>query len=268
MKGKLTKILNVIVDILVVCVLIISVLILTMVTTSQGDAGVPDVFGKAPITVLSDSMKGDKPDDFEKGDLLLCDVVDKEAKNTYKVGDVVTFKLKGVDIDEDGKDDYVTHRLYKKNKDGSFQTKGDANSTYDQDPKTNAWANVSTFDIVAVYNGSKIGGLGNFVAYLQTSMGFFLVILLPMIIFFLYQAIRVVINIVAYNKEKALKKAQDMIANSDLSEEQKQKAIEEYLAQQAAQAEPAAEPAAEEPAAEPAEPEQAETSEKPAEEKE
>lgn len=234
MKRKLTKVLNIIVDILVVCVLIVSVLILTMVLTSKGDDGVPNVFGKAPITVLSDSMKGDKPDDFEKGDLLLCDVVDKSAKPDYKKGDVITFKLMGVDIDEDGQDDFVTHRIYNVNKDGTYQTKGDANSTYDQDPKANAWGNVSAADIVAKYNGSKIGGLGNFIAYLQTSLGFFLVILLPMIIFFLYQAIRVVINIIAYNKEKTLKKAQAMIENADLTEEQKKKAIEEYLAQQKA----------------------------------
>lgn len=238
MKSKLTKVLNVIVDVLVVCVLIVSILILTMVLTTKGDDGVPNVFGKAPITVLSDSMKGDKPDDFEKGDLLLCDVVDKTADNKYKVGDVVTFKLDGVDIDEDDQDDFITHRIYKVNKDGTYQTKGDANTTYDQDKNANAWADVNPSNIVAVYNGAKIGGLGNFIAYLQTGLGFFLIVLLPMIIFFLYQAIRVVINIIAYNKEKTLKKAQEMIENADLTEEQKQKAIEEYLAQQAAKEEP------------------------------
>lgn len=232
MKSKFIKILNIIVDVLVVCVLIISVLILTMVLTTKGDEGVPNVFGKAPISVLSDSMKGDKADDFSKGDLLLCDVVDKKEAPKYKVGEVVTFKLRGVDIDKDGQDDFVTHRIYKVNEDGSFQTKGDANKTYDQDPKANAWPDVSANDIVATYHGSKIGGLGSFIAYLQTSLGFFLVILLPMIIFFIYQAIRVVINIIAYNKEKTLKKAQEMIENADLSEEQKKKAIEEYLAQQ------------------------------------
>ena len=95
MKSKFIKVLNIIVDILVVCILIVSVLILTMVLGTQGDAGVPNVFGKAPISVLSDSMKGDKPDDFEKGDLLLCDVVDKQNAPKYKVGDVVTCEIVG-----------------------------------------------------------------------------------------------------------------------------------------------------------------------------
>lgn len=252
MKGKLIKILNIIVDILVVCVLIVSVLILTMVLSSQGDASVPNVFGKAPITVLSDSMKGDKPDDFEKGDLLLCDVVDNRVDAKYKVGDVVTFKANGVDINGDEKEDFITHRIYKVNENGTYQTKGDANKTYDQDPKTNGWGNIDSTNIYAVYHGSKISGMGDFIAYLQTGTGFFLVVLLPMIIFFLYQAVRVVINVVAYNKEKALKKAQETIANSDLTEEQKQKAIEEYLAQQSAKEEPTREsaPAQEEPQAE------------------
>ena len=109
MKGKLIKILNIIVDILVVCVLIVSVLILTMVLSSQGDASVPNVFGKAPITVLSDSMKGDKPDDFEKGDLLLCDVVDNRVDAKYKVGDVVTFKANGVDINGESRRTYRSY---------------------------------------------------------------------------------------------------------------------------------------------------------------
>ena len=51
-----------------------------------------------------------------------------------------------------------------------------------------------------------------------------------MIIFFVYEAIRVVINIIAYNKEKAVETAQAAVSNAELTEEQKQRAIEEYLA--------------------------------------
>ena len=51
-----------------------------------------------------------------------------------------------------------------------------------------------------------------------------------MILFFIYEAIRVVINVIAYNKEKAIEAAQEAVKNSELTEEQKKKAIEEYLA--------------------------------------
>ena len=172
----------------------------------------------------------------------------ENAKAEYKEGDVVTFRLNGVDIDKDGQDDLVTHRIYKVNKDGTYLTKGDANLSYDQDPKgSSVWPNVASSNIVAVYHGTKIGGLGSFIGYLQTGTGFFLVILLPMIIFFLYQAVRVVMNVIAYNKEKAMAKAQAMINSSDLTEEQKQKAIAEYLAAQKAAEEAPTEEKAEQP---------------------
>lgn len=260
MKNKLTKTLNIIVDVLVVLILVISVLILTMVLSSRSE-GVPNVLGKAPVTVLTNSMDGDKPENFKAGDLLICDVRDVTKAEKFKVGDIVTFKK---DINNDDEDDYVTHRIYKVNENGTYQTKGDNNSTYDQDPDGNAWGSVAASQIVATYHGTKISGLGKVLDYLQTGMGFFLVILLPMIIFFLYQGVRVVINVIAYNKEKAMAKAQEAIANSDLTDEQKQKAIEEYLAAQ--KAKEAGADSAEAPEEKPEETPAAEAEETPAEE--
>lgn len=244
MKKTLNKILHIVVDVLIVAILIISVLILTLALTARGNEGVPTIFGKAPIGVLTDSMKGDKEDDFSKGDLIICDVVDHSTRPEFKVGDIVTF---AADINGDGERDYVTHRLYKLNKDGTFQTKGDNNETYDQNPGNQVvFQNLNKLDILAVYHGTKISGLGGVINYLQTPTGFFLVILLPMIIFFLYQAVRVVINAMAYSKEKGMAKAQEMIANADLTEEQKAKAIAEYLAAQNGEQKP--EDSAEQPA--------------------
>lgn len=231
MKKKATKVVNVIVDILIILVLLVSVFTLVSVlTTTNGGKGVPNIFGKAPIGVLTDSMKGDKPDSFNQGDLIICDVVDSNANNTFKEGDVITFRA---DIDNDGKEDLLTHRIYKVNEDGSFQTKGDANISYDQDPSNaTRFANVFPRDVLAVYHGAKISGLGNVINFIRTPMGFFLIILLPMIIFFIYQAIRVIMNAMAYSREKGKLAAEEAIANSGLTEEQKAKAIAEYLEQQ------------------------------------
>jgi signal peptidase len=241
MKKTLTKILHVVVDVLIVFILIISVLILTLALTARGNEGVPTVLGKAPIGVLTDSMKGDKEDNFNKGDLIICDVVEDKVSAEYKVGDIITF---ATDVDGDGNRDYVTHRIYKINKNGSFLTKGDNNETYDQDPKNAVvFPDIMDIDVLAVYHGQKIDGLGGVINYLQTPNGFFLVILLPMIIFFLYQAVRVVINAMAYSKEKGFAKAQEAIANADLTEEQKQKAIAEYLAAQQGEQAPEQSPA-------------------------
>lgn len=229
MKKTLNKILHIVVDVLVVVILIISILILTMILTAQGEGGVPSVFGKAPISVITNSMHGDAPDSFDEGDLLICDVIDHNAENEFNVGDVVTFRQ---DINGDGVEDYVTHRIYKKDGD-TYLTKGDNNVSYDQDPNGSVvFETLTENDFVARYTGTKISGFGSVLSYLQTPNGFFLCILLPMIFFFLYQAVRVVVNVIAYNKEKAMIKAQEAIANSDLTEEQKAKAIEEYLASQ------------------------------------
>ena len=91
--------------------------------------------------------------------------------------------------------------------------------------------------IVAIYTGAKIPVVGRFFNFIRTQLGFFLCILLPMIIFFIYEIIRVIMNIMAYNKAKAQEMAAEAVANSELTEEQKQRAIAEYLAQQKEQAE-------------------------------
>lgn len=231
MNKTLLKILNITVTALIVMILIVSIFIVVLSLTSKDNGdGVPNFFGKSPINVLTDSMKGRGELNFDKGDLLICDAVKMENRvdAEYKKGDVVTFKY---DINKDGFNDYITHRIYKVNKDGSYLTKGDNNDTYDQNPKaTTIFPNVLNTDIVATYHGSRIKGLGNFMDYLRSQTGFFFVILLPMIIFFLYTAVRVVLNAMAYSREKGMLKAQEAIANADLTEEQKAKAIAEYLA--------------------------------------
>ena len=50
-----------------------------------------------------------------------------------------------------------------------------------------------------------------------------------MIIFFVYEAVRVVLNLLAYNKEKALEEAKLAVDSAELTEEQKKRAIEEGL---------------------------------------
>ena len=240
MNKTVKKVFNIIIDVLIIMVLIISAFVLIIsLSTTNGGKGVPNVFGKAPISVLSDSMKGDKDDCFNKGDLLICDVA-KDGE-TYKTGDIITFRA---DLNGDGEEELLTHRIYQVNQDGSYYTKGDANAIYDQaDTASPKLRSVYPSDVLAVYHGTKIGGLGNVLNFLRSSQGFFFCILLPMIIFFIYQAVRVIMNIIAYNKEKAMVAAQEAIQNSELTEEQKARAIAEYLEKEKAKAAEAADAA-------------------------
>lgn len=218
MKQKLSKILHIIVDLLVILVLIVSVLIATLSLTSKS-SGVPNIFGIAPLSVQSDSMSGT----FETGDLIICKVTN-DPSFEYQKDDIVTFpiEINGVEV-------LNTHRITEVIKDDNntyYQTQGDNKDT---NPVADEILQTSS-TIVAQYTGVKIGGLGTVLSFLRTQLGFFLCVLLPMIIFFLYEAVRVVLNVIAYNKEKALEEAKSAVAGAELTEEQKKKAIEEYLA--------------------------------------
>lgn len=218
MKSVLSRVLNIIIDVIVVLILAISVLIVTLSLTSKS-SGVPNIFGIAPLSVQSDSMK----DTFQTSDLLLSEITN-DPSYVYEVGDIVTFPIK-----INGEQVLNTHRIVEVIEDKDityYKTQGDNRETNpqpDDDLQTSA-------TIVAKYTGNKIGGVGAVLSFLRTQLGFFLCVLLPMIIFFVYEAIRVVMNIIAYNKEKAVQAAQEAVANSELTEEQKKKAIEEYLA--------------------------------------
>lgn len=223
MNKVVKKILNVIIDVIVIFILIISIVVITLSLTSKS-SGVPNLFGYAPLSVQSDSMKPE----FVEGDLIISKVAD--GSETLKVGDVVSFQ------DEIG-GEYVinTHRISRIEEDPDtkvqkFYTKGDNAPEEDENYKLKSY-------ILAVYTGTKITGLGKVLGFLRTQLGFFLCILLPMILFFVYEAIRVILNIIAYNKAKAAELAAEQVANSELTEEQKKRAIEEYLAQQNKQTE-------------------------------
>lgn len=218
MKQKLTKALHIVVDILIVLVLVVSILVLTLSLTSKSDKGVPHIFGYAPLTVQSDSMSGT----FEKGDLIICKVTDSYTE--YGEGDIVTFP-----VEIEGVQTFNTHRIVDVIEDNDitfYQTQGDNKVT--NNIPDDELQNSGT--IVAKFTGTVLPNVGNFVNFLRTQFGFFICVLLPMILFFVYEAIRVIMNIIAYNKEKAVAAAQEAVANAELSEEQKQKAIAEYLA--------------------------------------
>ena len=215
------KIINIIIDIIVVCILIISLLTLIMSISSKS-SGVPNLFGVAPISVVSNSME----DTLMVNDLIFCEPRTDKLYDDYKVGDIVTFNQ-----EIEGETRLNTHRIVEVVEDKGityYKTQGDnkdTNPVPDEEMKT-------ATDIVAKYTGKKIGGVGAFFSFIRTQLGFFLVILLPMILFFVYEAVRVIMNVIAYNKEKAAEEAAAAVANSELTEEQKQRAIEEYLAQQ------------------------------------
>ena len=223
MKKTIKKIINIIIDVVIILVMIVSVLIVVLSLTSKS-AGVPNLFGYTPLSVVSDSME----DTIMTNDVIISKFTN-DIDMKYEVGDIVTFPIR---IGEE--ETFNTHRIIEIIEDDGithYKTQGDnkvTNPVPDEKLQTSA-------TIVAKWTGTRIPGIGGFLNFIRTQLGFFLVILLPMILFFVYEAIRVIMNVIAYNKEKAAEEAAAAVANSDLTEEQKQRAIEEYLAKQKAQ---------------------------------
>lgn len=217
MKKVVKRIVNIVIDIIVVLILAVSVLIVTLSLTSKS-SGVPNIFGIAPLSVQTQSME----DTINPGDLIFCTLT--EIDDEFQKDDIVTFP-----IEINGESVLNTHRIVEVVEDNNityYRTQGDNKET-NPEPDTDLQTSST---IVAKYTGTKIPGLGNVLSFIRTQLGFFLCILLPMIIFFIYEAVRVVMNLIAYSKEKAFEEAQSAVNNSELTEEQKKQAIEEYLA--------------------------------------
>ena len=220
MSKVVKRVINTIVDIVVIIILIVSLLVVVLSLTS-GSTGVANVFGYAPLSVQSNSMEPT----IQVNDVIIGKVAEDWTKK-YEVGDVVTFP-----IEVDGVQTLNTHRIVEVFEDDGityYRTQGDnkqTNPTPDEKLQTSE-------SIVAKWTGTRIPGVGGFLSFIRTQLGFFLCVLLPMILFFVYEAVRVVINLIEYNKEKAAEEAAEAVANSELTEEQKQRAIAEYLAQQ------------------------------------
>ena len=217
MKKVLKRIVNILVDILVVLILMVSILVVILSLTSKS-SGVPNIFGIAPLSVQTQSME----DTINPGDLILCTLT--EIDDEFQKDDIVTFP-----IEINGESVLNTHRIVEVVEDNNityYRTQCDNKET-NPEPDTDLQTSST---IVAKYTGTKIPGLGNVLSFIRTQLGFFLCILLPMIIFFIYEAVRVVMNLIAYSKEKAFEEAQSAVNNSELTAEQKKQAIEEYLA--------------------------------------
>ncbi|MGN0498513.1 MAG: signal peptidase I [Acutalibacteraceae bacterium] len=218
----LKKIINAIINILIVLLLAVSVLVAALALASKAD-GIPSVLGYVPLSVQSDSMIPE----FKSGDLIISKAVDDST--ALEKGDIITFQTS-----IEGEDVLNTHRIVDINETDGFvfyTTKGDNNDIEDAEPVSRLW-------VAAKYEGTKLEGWGNAYDFLTSQFGFFLVILLPLIIFFLYEIIRFIKNLIEYNKEKALEEAMqssEIAAASGLSEDEMKAAVEQYLAKQTAQ---------------------------------
>lgn len=228
-KSKAKKVLSIVFNTFVWVFLVFAILVTIMTFASRNSKdGVPSVFGKSIVSIQSNSMKSSKPESFKDGDLIIIEKITSNQALELEVGAIITYRAPQ-DIDGDGQTgDINTHRIVEKRTDAGgivwFKTQGD-------NPTTNPTADnyeLRYTDVIGVYNGNKLAGVGGVVDFFRSSLGFLLVIVLPMALFFFYE-VYCLIKIIMENK---VKKAKAEALSPEQEEEIKRLAIQEYLAQQ------------------------------------
>lgn len=227
---KTQKILKIVLNIFIwIFVAFSAFMTILSLTASSSQDGIPSISGTAFLTVSSDSMKGT----FDKGDLILVKKLTEEGRKNLKVDDVITFRA---DLDGNGTEELNTHRIYevKYYDSGALQgyvTWGDNNPIRDENPVdwqfvVGKW-NKNTPD-----DGVAIPFVGGVISFIQKPTGFLVAIVLPLVIFFLYEVYVFIKAVFTVKGEKASKTQAAESAAHD--EAVKQAAIAEYLAAQEA----------------------------------
>ena len=224
LSNKTKKIINIVVDIIDLLILVVAVIFAVSIITSRvkGYDGYTEIFGKSYLAVKTDSMEGDSADSFNRYDLIAIRLVGEEEAKNLTEGQVVTFKFGQTG---DGKYNLNTHRIVRVEGEGSgvrYYTKGD-------NPEASQDTGYRTFsDIVGVYTGEKIDGLGNFVIFMGSFGGFCTFVLVPSIIVVVYFAVDLVLAIL---KEKKKQTAAAAAESDKLKAEERERIRQEILAE-------------------------------------
>ena len=184
---------TVVVSVLLWVVILVAALYAFTTMATRDNQTVADLFGYTPMAVQSDSMAPT----FEKGDLIL---IKKCDTSTLKEGDIICFHTII-------NNEYAlnTHRIQSIVEQGgarSYTTLGDNNNGI---ADTHV---ISDGDIVGKYVG-KVQKLGNVMDFLSGSTGFLLVIVLPMLLFFIYQIYHLIMISIRLKKAIAVETARE-----------------------------------------------------------
>ena len=187
-KNVITVLLSVV---LWAIILLMALFTFTTLAT-RNENSVARLAGFTPLIVQSDSMAPV----FYSGDMIVI----KECKpSTLREGDIITFHTII-------NNEYAlnTHRIAEIRVNGdvrSYVTKGDNNAVEDTHV-------ISDGDIVGLYIG-KVAGLGKVMTFLSSSTGFLLVIVMPMLLFFIYQVYHLVMVSINLKKAIAIEEAEE-----------------------------------------------------------
>ena len=211
MSNKKSKILYIIATSFMVLLVLVAALV-TILSLSSKEDDVPSIFGYTAFSIQSDSME----DEIMTGDFILGKKCDPKELNER---DIISFFT----VNNEGQIFINTHRIIniEETSDGRiFTTQGDN----EEEPDLRK---VYEGDIVSKYSGFRIPLLGYILTFLTTQLGFFLCIVLPVLLYTIWQVYKFVVILMNNQKVKLIEEVKDQT-----SEEAKQAIIAEYLAQQ------------------------------------
>ena len=201
---------TIVISVILWAIILLAALYAFTTMATKDDQNVASILGYTPLVVETDSIKPT----FESGDLIFIKKCDTSKLNE---GDIITFHTI-----IDNQYALNTHRIQKideANGVRSYTTIGDNNNgVADQHV-------ISDGDIVGKYIG-HVSGLGKVMNFLSSSMGFLIVIVLPMLLFFIYQVYNLIMISIRLKKAMAVENAEE-IANARIQQEKADQAADE-----------------------------------------
>ncbi len=193
------KVASVALSVVMWVIILVAALYAFTTLATKDEKTVANIAGFTPLSVQSNSMSPT----FDEGDLIFIQTCDA---STLQEGDVITFHTI-----IDNKYALNTHRIDSIAESmgaRSYTTKGDNNDVTDTHI-------ISDVDIVGKYVG-RLPGVGRLMNFLSSSTGFLVVIVIPMLLFFIYQVYHLIIvgmNLKrAMAEEERLKRAEAIVA--------------------------------------------------------
>jgi len=189
-RNKNNKLRSLIINVVIWIVVLVAASV-TIISISTKDQGVANILGNIPLSIQTDSMEPG----IKVGDLILTsEYINQELKKD----DVISFFAI-----EQNKKIIKTHRITEvldSNGMISYATKGDNSPAQDE-------LHVAPGDIISIYSGKRVPLLGKVLDFLKSQWGFFIFIVLPLFIFFIYQLYTFIVLIIDSKKEQIIASA-------------------------------------------------------------
>ncbi len=204
--------------------IIVLLLLFSIATlTRKTEKDIPNLFGFGFLAVneKADSMVGTERDSFNPNDLIFVRVLNKKQRDNLDLEKLYE-KRTVVSFFDMNRRVINTHRVVNYHQTtNTVETKGD-NAPIDE-------GHLNKVEILAIYQG-KIKGAGKVVAFMQTQLGFGLVVIAPMLVLLGIQGYALIRNV--YRSKEVKLKAQLDEQQAKERELMKKELLEELKKQQ------------------------------------